>query len=231
MSRRRVPDPQLLWERHVERVLRILCLALERLHAEKGLPVAEKQLDRWLCLKARDAYHSLGVSERPLSFGLHPKAEQTPADEQHVDEEWVGKKPDFKWRMQNDLAATPRELTRDFDIESKRLGRPTSRGWVLAKQYVVEGIVRFLSASHRYGNGVDAGAMIGYVQDSLPSEILAEVNRHIGRRTEHAIPTIRFPGDDYGTEPVMRTRQELARSEVDPSRFILHHLWVDLRRN
>lgn len=231
MSRPPLPSPQLLWERHVERVLGVLCLALEWLHAEKNLPAAEERIDRRLYLKARDAYHSLPISKRPQSFALQPKAEQTPVEEQDVDEGWIRKKPDFKWRMHNDRAATPQELTRDFDIESKRLGNPTSPRWVLTRQYVVSGIVRFLSTTHRYGNGVDAGAMIGYVQDSQPSGILAEVNSYIRETTGHAIPGVCFPRDDFRAEPVMRTHQELARREVHPSHFLLHHLWVDLRSN
>ena len=230
MSRRRVPSPEVLWERHVEGVLSVLCLAMEGLSAERDLPAREEEIDPRLFLKARVAYLSLKRSKRPVSFALHPKAEQTPVDEEDVDEDWVRKKPDFKWRMQNSLAATPQELTKDFDIECKRLGRPTSRNWILTEQYVVEGIVRFLSASHRYGNGVDSGAMIGYVQDSLPDDILREVNDYIDRTTADVVPRISFPANG-GTGPVMRTQQELARSEVNPPRFTLHHLWVDLRGN
>jgi len=231
MSNRRIPDPQALWDRHVEAVLRVLSLALDRLHAENVLPLDEKAIDRRLSLMARIAYHSLSAEERPQSFALQRQAEPLPVGEEDVNAQWVGKKPDFKWRMQDDLASRPEDLTKDFDIECKRLGKPTSPRWVLTKQYVLNGIGRFLRATHRYGNGVSSGAMIGYVQDSQPSDILAEVNSYIEKARDHAIPPLGFPGSDFGTEVVMRTSQELDRVEVTPPDFVLHHLWVDLRGN
>jgi len=231
MSKRRVPRAQLLWERHVEGVLRVLRLALEKLHAEVGLPVAEKDLDQRLYLKARDVYHGLAASQRPQYFALVPKSEQAPVDAEDVQGEWLRKKPDFKWRMQDDLATTPQGLTRDLDIESKRLGRPTSSRWVLTERYVISGIVRFLSATHRYGNGARSGAMIGYVQDSEPVKIVREVNTYIRKRIESAIPHLSFPRDYRWRHGVLKCRQNLDRSQVLPSDFALHHLWVDLRRN
>ena len=229
MSRRRFPSSELLWKRHVEAVLRVLCLALERLHAEKAIPVAETDLDIRLFLLARDVYRGLPATKRPLSFALAPKGEQLPATVQDVDQPWVRKKPDFKWRMHNNLAEAPEELTRDFDIESKRLGRPTSPTWVLTREYVVAGILRFLTPSHRYGNGVIDGAMIGYVQDWIPSEILSEVNDFLRSKGEQRISDVALTIADCRMGYVTRRRQELARAQVSPSRFVLHHLWVDLR--
>lgn len=227
MSRRRVPSSEAVWERHVELVLVVLCHALEKLRAHRPLPRAEIPLNRRLPLKAREAYWELPERDRPQYFGLMPPAEQTPEDERDVDEDWVGKRPDFKWRMQDNLA----QKTSDFDIECKRLGKPTSPNWVLTQEYVIDGIVRFLSASHRYGNGVSSGAMVGYVQDSEPPDILRGVNSYIRREGKHSIPAIRFPRNAGEAPPVMKTRQRLSRSEVSPSRFVLHHLWVDLRSN
>ena len=229
MSTRALPSPSSLWETHVERVLAVLCLALERLHALSGLPEAEEELDRHLLVLAREAYFHLPTSQRPQSLALFPKAEHTPLNAQQAREDWVRRKPDFKWRLQNDHGRSPAEVTMDLDIESKRLGNPTSRGWVLTEQYVVSGIVRFLSPDHRYGNGVGSGAMIGYLQDSEPSAILAEVNEHIAAATRCQIPQIAFPASSEGWPAVSNACQRLNRASVRPSVFDLHHLWADLR--
>jgi hypothetical protein len=203
--------------------------ALEKLSAESGLPALEKKLDRRLSRMARSAYCELTQADRPQSFDLFSQAEQAHADELDDDEDWVGTKPDFTWRMQDDLARTPQELTKDFHIESKRLGRPTSRKWILTKQYVANGITRFLSADHRYGHDVTSGAMIGYVQDSEPPDLVGEVNGYIAATKDYAIPPLEFPRNGSSGWAVTKTRQPLNRSEVSPADFVLHHLWVDLR--
>lgn len=226
---RRLPSPQVLWERHVERVIRVLFLALERLHAHKGIPVGEEELDRLLYVTIREVYHHLPKPERPQSIAeLAGKGEQTPVDPQDVNTDWVRKRPDFKWRMQNNLAVSPQELTKDFDIESKRLGTG-----VLTKKYVVNGINRFISGSHRYGNGVNDGAMIGYIQDSQLVDVLNKVNSYIAKagKGSHTMPPISFPVSDHLAQPVTTARQKLARVHVRPCDFTLHHLWVDLRGN
>ncbi len=221
-----IPTSRALWLRHVERVQYVLFLALQRLRAEQGLPLHEEQLDERLYLKARDVYYALKATERPQAFNLFPKGKHSPVQEADLDEEWLRKQPDFKWRMQDDSAVSREGLTKDFDIESKRLGTPTSQTWVLTEQYVISGITRFLSSSHRYGNNVNDGAMIGYIQDWDVAGILGEVNQQVTAQTEYSIPTLRFSNHK---QTVIQTRQTLKRSEVVPSSFCLHHLWVDLR--
>jgi len=229
VSKRPIPRPASLWQRHATAVLRVFRLALTELGSESSLPVKEEDLDAMLHSKIAEAFQRIPHAEKPRGFHVVPQAVNWSVHSDDLNAEWTGKKPDFKWRMHNDdPMATTEELTRDFDIESKRLGLPTSRTWVLTEKYVTNGIARFLSASHRYGNGVDSGAMIGYVQDSDPATILAEVNDHIAE-AKHAIPPISFPEPE--SQPVMATQQKLTRSEVSPANFALHHLWVDLRRN
>ena len=210
------------------RVLKVLLLALEKLRDEKNLPRIEEDVDRRLSLKAREVYRSLKPKDRPQGFNLTSKAEPFPAEAADLHEDWVRKRPDFKWRMQDDSALSPEALTKDFDIESKRLGKRTSPSWVLTRNYVTEGIIRFLSESHRYGNNASDGAMIGYVQDWDVNEILADVNHYIRAQKLYAIPPMRFNRD---RKAVIQTRQSLKRSEFAPSSFCLHHLWVDLVHN
>jgi len=224
-----IPDPLSLWDKHVEGVLRVLCLALERLRLEGDLPLKEVDLDGRFLVTAHEAYRGLPELDRPQMNGLQPKAEQTPISRRDVGEKWVRTKPDFTWRMQDNRARIPLEFTKDFHIESKRLGRQQNRKRVLTKEYVALGIIRFLSVDHRYGHDVTSGAMIGYVRDSEPSDLVDEVDGYIAATKEYAIPPLGFPRNGSSDHAVMKARQLLNRTEVSPAEFVLHHLWVDLR--
>ncbi|HUT24636.1 MAG TPA: hypothetical protein VM492_09865 [Sumerlaeia bacterium] len=231
MSNRPLPGAKDLWRKHVGSVLRVMIGALERLRRETDPPCEEEALDRILYLRAREEYFTLPVRQRPQSFNLTQQALKSPEEDTGATEEWVRKKPDFKWRIQNDLAATPRDLTMDFDIETKRLGKPTSRSWVLNREYVEKGICRFLLPTHRYGNEVDAGAMIGYVQTMAPTEVLAEVNQYLQKAAQEGLPDFSFDPNDLVAKRILETSQSLCRRQVSPPRFTLYHLWVDLRKN
>lgn len=238
MSIRCMPDSGALWERHVVMVLRVLIGALQELRRGTDLPRDEEKLDRHLYLRAKDHYAALSPARRPQSFNLAAKGENVPQGDADLDEEYVQKRPDFKWRMQNDLAKTSSDLTMDFDVESKRLGKPTSANWVLNREYVTNGILRFVRTSHRYGNGVNAGAMIGYIQTMSPNEAHADVNRYIDEAREamdqarETTPDLsQIPQDVTALDGVHAACQRLSRREFDESEFDLHHLWVDLRTN
>jgi hypothetical protein len=219
-----LPNPSSLWHKHVTLVLNVLWKALRELNATAELPKDEEELDRVLTLKAREAYFSLSLTERPQGFHLGPKTELSAFTEADLGEPFLRKKPDFTWGMQNDLAGSPEEVTKDFHIESKRLGKdPNGR---LTREYVTKGVVRFLTSEHRYGNNVGDGAMVGYVQDSDVDDILTRVNRCAAGLASYHIPELRF---DDRAEPVMQAAQTLNRTEVNPASFTLHHLWTELR--
>ncbi|MCX7046339.1 MAG: hypothetical protein NTX50_12745, partial [Candidatus Sumerlaeota bacterium] len=128
-------------------------------------------------------------------------------------------------------AQLSQDLTKDFDIECKRLGKTLSANWNFCEQYVVAGIVRFISMNYRYGNNVSSGAMIGYIQSLSPSILLAEINRHIQNnrgKMNGIVPDIDFQGQDAQNPPTLMADQSLKRNEVQPLDFSLYHLWVNL---
>ncbi len=229
MSARRLPIPDILWRKHVVNVLRVLVGALQELRRQTDLPSGEEDLNRTLYLKARQCHLALPNGERPEGFNLMPTPGNPPAEDEDVDEKYVGKRPDFKWRMCNDYADDPRDVTMDFDIESKRLGRPTSRTWVLNREYVTHGILRFVSPSHRYGNGVNAGVMIGYIQTMSHQKVHAAVNKHIALAQATSPDLSPIPQCGLAADGVHTACQHLSRRQVDKPEFDLHHLWVDVR--
>lgn len=231
MSRQHRPEPANLWKRHVECVLRVISGALKRLRKRYNLPYREEDVDRFLYFDTREEYAKLPYDKRPNGFHLSPKSENTPSKESDIGEKWTLTKPDFKWRLCNNLATTPDELTMDFDIESKRLGKPTSPGWILNREYVEKGIARFILATHRYGNGVDSGLMIGYIQTMIPMDILKEVNQHITGKDKNNIPLLSFREEDFEKNKIAQTSQFIINRCFPPPCFTLYHLWIDLRSN
>jgi len=112
-----------------------------------------------------------------------------------------------------------------FALECKRLGRPSSPGWVLNENYTNHGVVRFVDPDWGYGEGAASGAMIGYLQTMSPDETLEEVN---GYAEKVDVPAIEREADEWIDRGVTRLNQTLDR-KVSPSLFRLRHLWVDLR--
>ncbi|MBN1900352.1 hypothetical protein JW926_03390 [Candidatus Sumerlaeota bacterium] len=231
MSKLQRPKDSNLWKRHVECVLRVISGALIRLHKRCDLPDREEDLDRFLYLDAKIEYSNLSSDKRPSGFNLIQKSENTPSKESDIGEEWTFKRPDFKWRLCNDLANTTDELTMDFDIESKRLGKPTSPNWILNREYVENGISRFILSTHKYGNGVDSGLMIGYIQTMIPMDILKEVNQYITEQSKNNMPSISFREEYFEKNKIAQTSQFIKRRCFPPPCFTLYHLWIDLRSN
>src|SRR6266496_826191 len=77
----------------------------------------------------------------------------------------------------------------------------TTPKWILNKQYVTDGILRFFQEEKGYGKGCEVGAMIGYVQNKTFNEILAEVNSHITIH-EPSIPLLTTPTDGWQDQSV-----------------------------
>jgi len=231
MSKLQRPKESNVWKRHVECVLRLMKGALKRLRNRYKLPDREEDLDRFLYFDARKEYANLPNDKRPCGFNLTQKSENTPLNEYDIGKKWTLKKPDFKWRLCNNLATTPNELAMDFDIESKRLGKPTSPSWILNHEYVENGIARFILATHRYGNGVDSGLMIGYIQTMTPMDILKEINRYLREYTPKKIPILSFRKADFEENKIAETSQLIKKRCFPPDQFTLYHLWINLGSN
>lgn len=214
-----------IWPNHVNRVLDVLSLALDKLAAEERLPAGEKDLNLTLSKCVRSANCELrrqgrGV-EWPPSFdgiqGRYPEDERNPPDAE--------KRPDIKFGMYDSQETNPERQEKAFDVECKRLGHPTSETWVLTEQYVVGGIRRYTSSSHGYGRYATDGAMVGYVQDASLQGLLDEVNSY---SRKHGFPEIALSGDGWRRDSTTRLEHMLPRSGM-PCPCKLVHLWTDLR--
>lgn len=175
-------------------------------------------------------FHLLRVNQRRQRNGEGPMAGSVPRWEcpiqptpQTVDTASEFKRPDFTWGFQDASAPMPERSVRDFVVECKRLGDPVSRSWNLNRNYVLNGILRFVDSKHSYGKDTSSGAMIGYVQTSSVSTIRDAVNDETSRS---AIPALSHAASSEWehTEHLQRLRREF-----EPTDFTLHHLWGDLR--
>ena len=131
--------------------------------------------------------------------------------------------PDLSWNITDHIE----RCNRNFALECKRLGKPSSRTWVLNKQYIKEGILRFFKEEEGYSKGCELGAMVGYIQDMDFEEILCEVNRHI-TTFELSIPTLAAPIEGWQSQSISYLSHSFNRSFA-PSLFTLDHYWVDVR--
>ena len=227
---RQIPSTTILWERHEKLILGVFHLALKMLRSDKELPEAENRINENLCLKARYAYFKLQPDKRPTNFGLFMESQNQPQTDDDLGEDYLRKRPDFKWRLENKSDPDPGTAIRDYDIECKRLGRKLSKKRVLNEEYVENGIIRFLNIEHSYGKGIEYGAMIGYVQNMEFNTIAKEVNLTIKQITDHDIPLLKFPAKQLGNKEIISTSQQLHRTKVHPSQFNLRHIWIDLRK-
>jgi len=218
---------QVLWANHERRVLNILTLALEMLREDGDLDINEDGLNRKLCrriLRANRIFWDQG--EGIPSIPMYEAHNQPDAnDEERARRE--DKKPDFQWGLFDYSEPDLDKSAKIYVIECKRLGTPITKSWVFNKNYVKNGIIRFLKAEYGYGKSVSSGVIVGYIRSMDFQDILSEVN---SCAEEESLPEIMLSSDEWNEEGVSRLEEELQRPEVSPSPFNLRHLWADLRQ-
>lgn len=218
--------PADLWRRHEKLVLNVFLKALIRLKGEESIPVNEVPINDLLYVLAHEIWCELSPSEKPASFSLIPNSENLARTKRGIGQEWTRKKPDFRWRLSDPLEKNPEKATKDYTIECKRLGKK-SGSYNFINEYVISGIIRYVSKKHSYGIGTKSGAMIGYVQNMVHEDALKGVNSAIREEKTHEMPEIAF--DRLETLAGMRRgNHTLKRKEVSPSSFDLRHIWVEL---
>ncbi len=225
-----IPSPQEMWTKHELLVLEVFMLALEMLREKTDLPVDEPAMNEVLALKTRQANFSLNPKGRGLPFPPEWEKPKQPASETELGQSKKAKRPDFSCLFRNHAAQSAEDAYLDYHSECKRLGKPSSPSWNFNENYVTEGVHRFLEAEHGYGKGTYSGAMIGYVQNMRLQSIIEEVNSHIVSSPHPQIPLLSFLQDEFDNEGIVKTSQQLNRTNVWPSPFELRHLWVDLRQ-
>jgi hypothetical protein len=200
-------------------------VALTQLAKNNNLPNQENDLNRKLCLTLRTENFKLNKLGNGLDRLPSSERPKQPVNEEDLTSEDRDKRPDFTYSLTNKYALTPEYQELDYHIECKRLGSSH-----LSNEYVDNGIKRFGSSSHSYGEGVNYGIMIGYIQKSDHKTIQTEVNNRLGTLsfTRNNIPeTITIPDEDG----LSKAQQNITRTEVLPGEFKLQHLWIDLRVN
>jgi len=216
-------DFEKVWRRHESLYSDLFVCSLLMLSQYKGLTGKEDDVSiiLWGCLErtckryARDKNQEIACPKFQVPVQSVSMAKRTSAN--------ALKKPDFTCFKYNPLTASEVAL----HIECKLLGKPkpSSPSWKFNENYVIKGIKRFDLHTHQYGINATCGMMIGYIISMTPKKIEAEVNdyqkKHLSNNTK-----IKFLFD---TTTLFKTRQDIKRENVMPSRFELIHLWVDLR--
>ena len=208
------------WASHERLVLEVFRCALLRLQAEPELPENEDGLNRKLLFHVRSENYRLIKAGRGCRSNVYYECANQPITE---DKDRAGrecKRPDFMCGLVDAQAET--DLF--FALECKRLGRPSSRGWILNENYTRHGVLRFVDPAWGYGEGAESGAMMGYCQTMSADDILREVNGYAERVN---LPAIERAEDEWVHRGFTRLNQTLDR-RVSPSPFRLRHLWVDL---
>lgn len=226
MPRNRIPSPQRLWSNFEQRVLGVVTYALELLRVQTTLLLEEPDLNFRMNSLLRHADRTLSSQNKALDKAPIWEGQSQPVAGDTAQAPRVRKKPDFQYELVDTLEPDPDKAYKYYTIECKRLGKPPKKGRPLNRQYVSDGILRYVTDEHAYGKGSPSGAMIGYVQSMPPPEILAEVNAFAGRK---GLPPLNPPGGRFTMAQIARLEQMLDRPQVPPTPFALRHLWVDLR--
>ncbi len=213
-----------IWRRHEDFVLGVFREALQLLRDDLPVESDEDHLNRCLYFKV------LHVTSRRINAGdgsLHltpptyegrnspsPTTEGTGAE---------SKRPDFYWGYQDGTDPDPERSVRNLVIECKRLGTPPSSSWNLNRNYVHNGIVRFVDPGHSYGKDAVSGAMIGYIQSMAIDEILGIIN---SESDQIELPPL---GPHPASSPGLVEHRHDLRRPFYPMDFSLRHIWVDLQ--
>jgi hypothetical protein len=151
------------WEKHERRVLQVLTIALRLLAREGDLPVVENGINRrlYFCvLRAIREIHTQGTDL--VSYPIYEGNNQPDvSDEERAARE--GKRPDLQFGFIDHQEPNPDASAKQYVVECKRLGESGRSDWVLNRNYVEHGVVRFRDVEYGYGKSRSSGAMIGYV--------------------------------------------------------------------
>ncbi len=227
MARKDLPTFDALWKRHESLYTEVFSLALAELAGRPSVVGDEDAISESLCPILNQVCFKMdgdGRGEVRVPAWERPRQ---PVSEEELTGGKKGKRPDFTCSFYNTVASGPDEHEIPFHVECKLLGKPTSRTWILNRNYVVKGMKRFDCREHEYGKRATSGMMIGYIISLSPDENVTEVNQHKNQHFQ-TCPDIKFAWDGGY---VHRTEQSITRRHVAPATFRLTHIWADLRHN
>jgi hypothetical protein len=237
------------WDKHAEKVIDVLVEALLLFYTEEGVNKLTEEFsiaDDWreievklntalfffLCKANRNLQQKKKTGE---NRGLNSFPEYEPQNSPNPNDRTIesikrqGKKPDITWGYADftpsDDINDSYKGNRKFAIECKRLGTPSSKSNILNKKYITEGIKRFVTDEHCYGENESSGAMVGYIEDMEFDTIFNEVNQNI--ETQLSIEKL-AKLTDWQEKSTTQLHHSFERPfQISP--FKLHHFWIDLR--
>jgi len=219
-----LPRGKQIWKKHVEIYTDIFRQALLAL---SEMPSLIGKNETTISRRLNDLVQQKCFAyDRDLAYPIC----ETPIVPEETEEEYRYQEtgcPDFSCRLKNPHASSCRESEFDFHIECKCLGSPTSSSWILNKNYVNHGIMRFDLKDKRYGENVPDGMMIGYVISMNAEDICKEVNAELVKTKRKFTPISFSPSSDLLKE----TTQQIKRIVITPPDFTLIHLWIILNHS
>ncbi len=226
MNEPQIPTPGQLWLRYEELILEVLTEALFSLRNQPILPTEEPAINLEFYFRIRRVSLDLTRSGRGMIPSVIYEGRNQPIEGETINDKRIKKVPDFQWPIIDDSQTDTSKAYKIFVIECKRLGKPTINKWIFNKNYINHGVIRYISEDWGYGKDTISGAMIGYIQNMTPNDILIEVNYCAA---ESGISAINLSAAGWKNNDVSRLDQLLDRPNVPPTHFNLRHLWIDLR--
>jgi hypothetical protein len=212
-----------LWSKHEAFYRKAFLRALELLRSTPSLPLDEIDLNRELyacLLKANRELDPDGSYPPPLVECCNQPDFDDPSRSPREH-----KRPDFTWGFVDPHESDYLKSAKQFIVECKRIGKSQRPKWNLNRNYVDNGIVRFIDPSWAYAQRFPCAMMIAYWQSMEWDQILTEINQFAKDRD---VPPLRLIGEESKANLISRLQHFLIRSfPVSP--FRLDHLWVDVR--
>lgn len=197
-------------------------MALEILLQKEDLPEQEDRLNRVFYGCLVEANYELQKNNKGRESPPMYEACNQPfyGDEQRATRE--NKRPDFQWSITDVSEMNPKKSAKQFVLECKRLGTPKG-SWALNKNYVYNGVKRFVSEEHGYARGIESSVMLGYIQSMEVLDILSEVNT--------CIKQIKQPQIDQtvNSESTVFLSHQI-NLEYSKDKLRLEHIWIDLKQ-
>jgi hypothetical protein len=215
----------LTWQKFEAAVLAVFEEGVCRLASRATLPRSEEPINFELYGMCVDVHWELLRAKRSLPFVIEFDSTNQPVLDDVVRSRRLKKRPDFACAMTNPQSPDPRQSQIRYSLECKRLGAAEAK-WILNENYSENGLLRFVKQDHAYAKGCESAAMIGYLQNMEPDDVLHEVNRGTSQRK---LPSLKKAATGWIAKRVTRLSQEPMVREFDPVSITIQHIWVDLR--
>jgi hypothetical protein len=216
----------LTWPRFESAVHAVFTEALRRLATRTQLESAEEPINFELYWLSREVhYEMLKSTQGSIPFAIMFDSRNQPEPDDTVRSSRLKKRPDFGCVITDPQAADFRSAQIGYYLECKRLGHAEGT-WILNENYSEHGVCRFMREESAYAKGCKSAAMIGYIQNMEPEDVLADVNSFA---TKRQVPSLSKAVAAWAAQDVTRLSQAPLKRAFDSSRVEVKHFWIDLR--